>query len=102
MPDADPIPPKLSPSAARMVRQVETRQTRSERAQKHRADIWKMVGIFGLIGWSVALPTLLGVALGAWIDHRWPANWSWTLTLMAIGLVLGCTNAWIRIRKEVS
>jgi ATP synthase protein I len=48
----------------------------------------------GLIGWSVAVPTLLGVALGLWLDHRQSGGRSWTLALLAAGLAIGCLNAW--------
>jgi ATP synthase protein I len=38
----------------------------------------------------VAIPTLLGAALGIWIDEHYPGSHSWTLALLAIGLGLGC------------
>jgi len=95
-----PSPPRLSRSAERIVRQVESRQTRILRGRAQRHDFWAAIAILGLVGWSVVLPTLLGAALGAWIDHRWPGRFSWTLMLLVSGLLLGCTNAWLRIRKE--
>ena len=52
------------------------------------------LGMSGLIGWSVAVPTLLGALLGLWLDHRHPSSHSWTLILLVIGLVIGCANAW--------
>jgi ATP synthase protein I len=48
----------------------------------------------GMVGWSVVVPTLLGLAAGRWLDRRFAAPWSWTLTLMLSGLALGCWNAW--------
>lgn len=56
--------------------------------------------MMGLIGWSVTIPTLLGAALGFWIDKRFPGSLSWTLTIMLIGLIVGCVNAWYWIRNE--
>jgi ATP synthase protein I len=53
----------------------------------------------GLIGWSVALPTLLGAALGLWLDARHSSH-SWTLSLLVAGLVLGCFNAWHWVFNE--
>jgi ATP synthase protein I len=50
------------------------------------------------VGWSVTLPTLLGIALGVVIDRRWPGRFSWTLTLLFLGLVFGCANAWLHLR----
>ena len=95
-----PSPPKLPPSAERMIRQVESRQASALRARNQKNDLWGSLAILGFVGWSVAVPTLVGVALGAWIDHRWPSRFSWTLMLLIGGLVLGCTNAWLRIRRD--
>jgi len=67
-----------------------------------RHSVWFGLGMFGLIGWSVTIPTLLGIALGIWIDNRWPGQVSWTLTLMFVGVVLGCFNAWRWIGEERS
>lgn len=56
--------------------------------------------MIGLVGWSVVVPTLLGAALGVWLDRRYAMNHSWTLTLLFAGLVVGCLNAWHWIVKE--
>ena len=63
---------------------------------------WFGLGMFGLVGWSVVLPMLLGIFVGGWIDERWPSQVSWRLTLMFAGLVMGCVNAWMWIQKEAS
>jgi len=62
--------------------------------------IWFGLGMMGLIGWSVAIPTLLGAALGLWLDKRFTGNFPWTLSLLLAGLVLGCMNAWLWIGRE--
>jgi ATP synthase protein I len=56
--------------------------------------IWYGLGMSGLIGWSVAVPSLLGALIGLWWDRRHPGGHSWTLALMTAGLALGCANAW--------
>ncbi len=56
--------------------------------------------MMGLVGWSVAIPTLLGIALGIWLDNRYPSEHSWTLALLVAGLVIGCANAWHWLAKE--
>jgi ATP synthase protein I len=58
--------------------------------------------MFGVVGWTVAITTIIGVALGIWIDRTWPSSYSWTLTLLFIGLIVGCFNAWYWIKKESS
>jgi len=69
------------------------------REEKER-PVWFGLGMFGLVGWAVAVPTLLGIALGLWIDERWPGTISWTLNLLIIGVLIGCLNAWYWVSKE--
>jgi ATP synthase protein I len=56
--------------------------------------VWFGLGMMGLIGWSVTIPTLLGAALGIWLDHRHSGTHPWTLALLVAGLTIGCLNAW--------
>jgi len=63
-------------------------------------SVWSGLGMFGLIGWSVVVPTLLGALLGIWLDQRYPGGRSKTLTFLLAGLVLGCFNAWRWVVKE--
>jgi len=65
-----------------------------------RRSAWFGLGMFGLVGWSVTIPAVAGVALGLWLDSRWPGPVSWTLSCLVIGLVLGCLNAWYWIKQE--
>lgn len=61
--------------------------------------IWFGLGVFGVVGWSVAIPTLMGIALGLWIDKNWPSQYSWTLTFLIGGVMLGSINAWYWVKK---
>ena len=74
------------------------RKIRARQQQKRTA--WFGLGMFGLVGWSVAVPTLIGITLGLWMDKRWPGPPSWTLTFLIIGVALGCLNAWYWIKQE--
>ncbi|OYY60671.1 MAG: F0F1 ATP synthase subunit [Burkholderiales bacterium 28-67-8] len=81
--------------------QVGAKAARKLRARRH-ADrgVWFGLGMMGLIGWSVAVPTLLGAALGLWLDKAYPGGRSWTLALLVAGLAIGCLNAWHWVVKE--
>ncbi|MFP7571385.1 AtpZ/AtpI family protein [Marivita sp. S2033] len=57
-------------------------------------------GTFGMIGWSVAVPTVGGALLGLWLDRVAPQEFSWTLALLLAGVVLGAAIAWGWIGKE--
>jgi len=80
---------------------VGLKAARKLKAQRHVTQtVWSGLGMMGLVGWSVAIPTLLGAALGLWLDSRYPGGRSWTLALLAAGLVLGCFNAWNWVTRE--
>ena len=82
-------------------RKVKDREKRKLRSRRQgRQNVWFGLGAFGLVGWSIALPTVAGVFLGAWIDLSRPGAYSWTLMLLAVGLVTGCFNAWYWIQRE--
>ena len=87
--------------AAKLTDRVGEQADRKARARgRKNQSPWFGLGMFGLVGWSIALPTVLGTSLGMWLDGRWPGPVSWTLTLLFIGVVLGCANAWYWIRQE--
>lgn len=69
-------------------------------ARRQGAGLWSGLGMMGVIGWSVVLPTLLGAAAGLWLDKHYPGGRSWTLALLIAGLVLGCFNAWHWVDME--
>jgi len=74
------------------------RKLRARRAG--RRSVWFGLGMFGLVGWAVALPTVAGVALGLWLDARFPSRVSWTLSLLLTGALLGSLNAWYWVKRE--
>jgi ATP synthase protein I len=85
----------------RLARKVEGQAARKLKARRDGApSVWSGLGMMGLVGWSVAVPTLLGAALGLWLDHGHAASHSWTLALLVAGLTLGCLNAWHWVAKE--
>jgi ATP synthase protein I len=82
-------------------RKVGAKETRKMKARRERdRSIWFGLGMFGLVGWSVAIPTVIAVAVGVWIDVKWPSRFSWTLMLLFVGVVLGCMNAWYWVKRE--
>ena len=80
---------------------VGAKATRKLKARRKTAPVvWSGLGMMGLIGWSVVVPTLLGAALGLWLDKHHPGAHPWTLALLVAGLALGCFNAWHWVAKE--
>jgi ATP synthase protein I len=81
-------------------------QRKEERKMKARAEgdkgVWFGLGMFGLVGWSVAIPTLIFLGIGIWVDRKLPSQYSWTLMLLVFGVIVGCWNAWYWVKKQSS
>lgn len=82
----------------RALGEAEKRKVRAR--EREEESVWFGLGTFGLVGWSVAIPTLIGLALGIWLDSAVPVPFSWTLTLLFVGIIVGCANAWYWISRE--
>jgi ATP synthase protein I len=81
--------------------EIGVRAARKLKARRHpKPGVWLGLGMMGLIGWSVVVPTLLGAALGIWLDKHHRGTHSWTLALLVAGLTIGCLNAWHWVAKE--
>lgn len=93
-------PKKTSVSDQKFCKQISDKAQRKLKARRDPAGVWFGLGMMGLIGWSVAVPTLIGAALGLWLDKRHAGQHSWTLALLVAGLIFGCLNAWRWIRAE--
>jgi len=82
-------------------RQVTEKENRKLKAlHENKGSVWFGLGMFGMVGWSVAVPALLGTALGIWLDKTYPQSFSWTLTCLISGLIAGCLIAWNWVIKE--
>lgn len=82
-------------------RRIARKEQRKLWARRHRHErVWFGLGMFGVVGWSVAIPALLGLAAGLWIDATFPGRFSWTLMLLVGGVALGCWNAWYWVSRE--
>jgi ATP synthase protein I len=89
---------KQRPSLSQEVGSKAARKLKARR--KSAQGVWFGLGMMGLIGWSVAVPTLVGAALGIWLDRHHPGKHDWTLALLVAGLCIGCWNAWHWVAKE--
>ena len=99
--EPDRKPPASVPEGRPLAEQVGAQAARKLKARRRGAPgVWFGLGMMGLIGWSVVMPTLLGAALGLWLDQRYPGGRSWTLALLVGGLTLGCLYAWRWVAME--
>jgi ATP synthase protein I len=91
-------PAKPGPSLGQTVGAKAARMLKARRNAGR--GVWFGLGMMGLIGWSVTIPTLAGAALGIWLDRHYPGRHPWTLALLMAGLTIGCLNAWHWVAKE--
>ena len=85
---------------AAFTRLMGAKASRKLKATSGPPGVWFGIGMMGLIGWSIVVPTLLGTALGIWLDGHHPGRHPWTLALLVAGLCVGCLNAWRWVAKE--
>ncbi len=98
----DPAQKKEDDVLKKFVVEVGKKESRKIKGRKESKSksFWFGMGMSGIIGWSITIPTLLGIALGIWIDKKWPSPVSWTLTLLSVGIAIGCLNAWRWIKMS--
>lgn len=78
----------------------EKAQRKLNALQNDKKSVWFGLGMMGIVGWTIVVPTLLGALLGIWMDKKHPESFSWTLTGLILGLFVGCIIAWRWINKE--
>lgn len=82
-------------------KKVEKRVQRKLKAlDNDKKSVWFGLGMMGIVGWTIVVPTLLGAMLGIWLDEKYPETFSWTLTGLVLGLLAGCLIAWRWVSKE--
>jgi ATP synthase protein I len=62
--------------------------------------IARNMALMGSLGWLIVIPTLLGIAAGAWLDRTFHTGVFWSGALLAVGLAIGCWMAWQRVVEE--
>lgn len=77
---------------------------RSERRARAKREGERSVGqnlaMIGVLGWSIMVPTLIGVFVGRALDRYFDTHVLFTGCLLVVGLVLGCAIVWRRITRE--
>jgi ATP synthase protein I len=93
-------PAKTPDDRSSLAGQIGAKAARKLKARRSTQGVWFGLGMMGLIGWSVVVPTLLGAALGFWLDQHHPGKHAWTLALIVAGLGIGCANAWYWVAQQ--
>jgi len=79
---------------------VERQIDREKRAEKARPSLIARTAYLGSVGLMLALPIVAGAYLGAWLDqHVTFFSFSWTVSLIVLGVFVGAANVIFFIRQ---
>lgn len=93
----------MTESKDKVSTEIDRRAKRMQAARDHPGPSpLRGIGTFGMIGWSVAVPTVGGAFLGFWLDRVAPQNFSWTVAMILAGVTVGVMIAWRWVEKEGS
>lgn len=75
---------------------------RNERASEEVRQAWSISFLrFGIIGFSIMIPALIGAILGMALDVLKPGPLSWSIVFIIAGLALGFFMTWKWMVKEI-
>lgn len=79
-------------------RMAEAAREASQRADEGRSDpepsLGTRLGQIGVLGWTMILPTLLGVFAGRWLDRTFGTGIFFSAPLLMLGAALGFWFSW--------
>lgn len=94
---AMPEPPSPDGMADAVRRQQERRKHRLTEGEP---SMMRFVGQIGVLGWIIVTPTLIGLFIGRWLDHKLGTGIFWSAPLLLVGVVIGCWSAWRWMHKQ--
>ena len=63
-------------------------------------SVARFVGQIGVLGWIIVAPTLIGLFIGRWLDHKLETGIFWSAPLLLLGVVIGFWSAWRWMHKQ--
>jgi len=85
-------PPPEPNGLARTVRRQRERQQRW--LSEGEPSVARFIGQIGVLGWIIVTPTLIGLFIGRWLDHKFGSGIFWSAPLLFVGVMIGCWSAW--------
>jgi ATP synthase protein I len=84
--------PRSPDSLAAAVRRQNERRKRW--LNEGEPSVARFVGQIGVLGWVIVTPTLIGLFIGRWLDHKFGTGIFWSAPLLLLGVVVGFWSAW--------
>lgn len=86
---------------AELQRRVDAQIERIEKAERERPTLLAQTTYIGTLGLLLVLPIVAGAYLGRWLDGMMAGySMRWTLSLLFLGLVVGCVNVWLFVKER--
>jgi ATP synthase protein I len=63
-------------------------------------SVARFVGQIGVLGWIIVAPTLIGLFIGRWLDHKFGTGIFWSAPLLLLGVVVGFWSAWRWMHRQ--
>jgi ATP synthase protein I len=82
----------------RAARQANARARQGQ--EQPEPSLGSRLGQIGILGWSIVIPTLLGLALGHWLDRYFGTGVFFAAPLLMIGAAFGLWSAWKWMHKQ--
>ena len=87
---------QLNKTARQLIKKADKRSDKENKQVVYRA------ALLSVYGWQMAIPVLLGIILGIFLDKVFPIpHFSWILNLILIGFVIGFYNATGWMKKNL-
>jgi ATP synthase protein I len=93
-----PDEPNDSERIARAARQANSRERRGR--DEPEPSLGSRLGQIGILGWSIVIPTLLGLVIGHWLDRHFGTGVFFSAPLLMIGAAFGLWSAWKWMHRQ--
>lgn len=90
--------PESPDDLARAAREAVQRKRRAEREPE--PSLGSRLGQIGILGWTIVLPTLLGLVAGHWLDKRFATGVFFSAPLLMLGAAIGLWSAWQWMHRQ--
>ncbi|AJZ57097.1 F0F1-ATPase subunit family protein [Paraburkholderia fungorum] len=89
------------PSTDRVARAAQRALLRERAAREEpEPSLGVRLGQIGILGWTIVLPTLLGLALGHWLDRYFGTGVFFSAPLLMVGAGVGLWSAWKWMHRQ--
>ncbi len=89
------------PSAPDGMADAVRKQRKRERSlQEGEPSVARFVGQIGVLGWIIVVPTLIGLFIGRWLDHKFGTGIFWSAPLLLVGVAIGYWSAWRWMHRQ--